>query len=368
MMENAGLDAGIVIKEEGVVQTRFATYTGAINLRGNSYWPKILPAPIRLKAGKNYSVEISGVTDIAGNVFAAPVTVNFRVTNDAFSPQLIDPLNADLSAWKVPDSSSYTAGVVPESTTVVSVATPCLASYAALPPAGSSAALSYVWDTTGPWLIDVPLVSGPAHDVRWQKANHVLQIAIHGDASGTLFRFGVEDSTDLGVVKQEVGPWKKIDWYGWRFVDWDMRTVAPGTWIGTSSLDGTLRFSRLQFAQDTSGSARTGTIYVDQLQLSDVVTGVDNAEAIPTKATLEQNYPNPFNPTTGIRYQVSGFSRVDLRVFDMLGREIATLVNEVKPPGSYRVTWDASNVPSGIYFCRLLVGNFEQTRKMVVLK
>lgn len=91
---------------------------------------------------------------------------------------------------------------------------------------------------------------------------------------------------------------------------------------------------------------------------------------------LEQNYPNPFNPTTEIRYQISEVGLVTLKVFDVLGREVATLIQEVKQPGRYTVTWDATGMASGVYLARLSVtpsasvgaGSFGQTRKLVLVR
>ncbi len=83
---------------------------------------------------------------------------------------------------------------------------------------------------------------------------------------------------------------------------------------------------------------------------------------------LENNYPNPFNPTTEIRYQIPKVSHVTLKVFDILGREVATLVNEQKSPGTYTVRWDASGVASGIYFYRMQAGMFVETKKMLLVR
>jgi Secretion system C-terminal sorting domain len=87
-----------------------------------------------------------------------------------------------------------------------------------------------------------------------------------------------------------------------------------------------------------------------------------------TTYTLEQNYPNPFNPNTKIKYSVSQSSNILIRVFDILGNDIVTLVNTEKPIGSYEVEFDASKLPSGIYFYQLKAGSFVQTKKMVLLK
>ncbi|HSP88659.1 MAG TPA: T9SS type A sorting domain-containing protein, partial [Ignavibacteriaceae bacterium] len=84
--------------------------------------------------------------------------------------------------------------------------------------------------------------------------------------------------------------------------------------------------------------------------------------------SLSQNFPNPFNPTTNIEFHIPGSGFVSLKVYDVLGREIATLVNEEKPAGSYEVEFNATSLSSGIYFYELKAGNFIQTRKMILIK
>lgn len=101
------------------------------------------------------------------------------------------------------------------------------------------------------------------------------------------------------------------------------------------------------------------------------VTGIsENKSGIPTKFDLEQNYPNPFNPSTVISYQLSPdfVGIVTLKVYDVLGREVATLVNERQNPGSYTVKFDASRLPNGVYFYRIVAGDFTSVRKMAVIK
>jgi hypothetical protein len=91
-------------------------------------------------------------------------------------------------------------------------------------------------------------------------------------------------------------------------------------------------------------------------------------DEIPTDFTLSQNYPNPFNPSTKIMYSVPQSSNVIIKVFDILGNEIETLINEEKPLGTYELTWTASTLPSGVYFYRLIAGDFTSTKKMLLLK
>jgi photosystem II stability/assembly factor-like uncharacterized protein len=84
--------------------------------------------------------------------------------------------------------------------------------------------------------------------------------------------------------------------------------------------------------------------------------------------SLSQNYPNPFNPTTNIQYQIPNREFVTIKVYDILGNEVATLVNEEKPTGSYSVNFDAGELSSGIYFYRLTAGDFGKTKKLLLLK
>jgi len=101
----------------------------------------------------------------------------------------------------------------------------------------------------------------------------------------------------------------------------------------------------------------------------EIVTSVNsNTDQIPHSYTLEQNYPNPFNPTTIIKYQIPELSFVTIKIFDVLGSEVATLVNEEKPGGNYEVELDATNLSSGIYFYQLRVGDYVPVKKMVLLR
>ena len=83
---------------------------------------------------------------------------------------------------------------------------------------------------------------------------------------------------------------------------------------------------------------------------------------------LCQNFPNPFNPNSDIRYQISEFRTVKLAVYDLLGREVAVLVNETTPPGTYQVRFDGTGLPSGVYFYRLQAGSYVETRKMMLVR
>jgi hypothetical protein len=112
-----------------------------------------------------------------------------------------------------------------------------------------------------------------------------------------------------------------------------------------------------------------------QLYNSGYVIGINKTSSeVPSAFRLEQNYPNPFNPTTKIKFDIAPLSRgaggvwTELKIYDITGREIQTLVNEKLNPGTYEVTFDGSNYASGVYFYQLKTGDFVQTKKLVLLK
>jgi hypothetical protein len=94
----------------------------------------------------------------------------------------------------------------------------------------------------------------------------------------------------------------------------------------------------------------------------------DAQAAIARIPKLLQNYPNPFNPSTRIGFQIADRGRVSLKVFDMLGREVATLIDEEKQPGEYEVRWDAGDNASGVYLYRLAAGGSQQIRRLILVK
>jgi N-acetylneuraminic acid mutarotase len=107
---------------------------------------------------------------------------------------------------------------------------------------------------------------------------------------------------------------------------------------------------------------------VAQIPLSSITAVQEQGSSVPSNYSLSQNYPNPFNPTTIINYQISATSLVTVKVYDILGREVATLVDQRQNPGSYSVVFDGSKLSSGVYFYRLSAGRFYATKKMILAK
>lgn len=129
----------------------------------------------------------------------------------------------------------------------------------------------------------------------------------------------------------------------------------------------------LSFSFPYLADPHRGYDYVKQLTAAQPPSlSVDNPGlgiGVPKGFLLEQNYPNPFNPSTTIKYNIATHDVVKLKVFDQLGQEVATLVNEVKDPGTYSVNWDAKGVASGVYYYRLEVGNtILPAKKAMLLK
>lgn len=111
------------------------------------------------------------------------------------------------------------------------------------------------------------------------------------------------------------------------------------------------------------GSQNGGGVYI-----RDIVTGIEGSETMPHNFHLSQNYPNPFNPSTIVEYEIPVRSFARLTVYDILGREVKTLVEGYKEPGSYRVILDGQNLASGVYFYRLVANRETLTKKMVLMR
>ncbi|MBI4549251.1 MAG: T9SS type A sorting domain-containing protein, partial [Ignavibacteriae bacterium] len=116
------------------------------------------------------------------------------------------------------------------------------------------------------------------------------------------------------------------------------------------------------------GSGRMQITNVPPSGMKNLVIKLSEGLAVPKAFALDQNYPNPFNAVTEIKYQIPENSYVILKVFNVLGQEVATLVNEKKTSGQYTVSWDASNQPSGVYFYRLTADKFIAVKKMLFIR
>jgi hypothetical protein len=152
--------------------------------------------------------------------------------------------------------------------------------------------------------------------------------------------------------------------------DWMPFQIIFTDTLYTSVDSARISFSPANEPKDGSlGPLGNSVLYIDNVSFDTLITSVANfTNEIPRKFNLNQNYPNPFNSSSVIKYSIPNSSEVTLKIFNTLGEEIETLVNDEKPVGTYEVNWNAFNLPSGVYFYRLQAGTFVQTRKMILLK
>lgn len=128
--------------------------------------------------------------------------------------------------------------------------------------------------------------------------------------------------------------------------------------------DGDLKYKGTSFVNVDFEAVKTEI----QTQLDAIATSSEPINEFPNLIKLDQNYPNPFNPSTSISYELNKPSEVRLQVFNLLGKEVATLVNESRPAGKQVATWDASSAPSGMYIYRLTAGDQVLTKRMMLIK
>ncbi|MBM2841526.1 MAG: 5'-Nucleotidase domain protein, partial [Bacteroidetes bacterium] len=216
--------------------------------------------------------------------------------------------------------------------------------------------------------------------ITWTPMNLPSQVLAYGIHSSILFagteNSGAFRSTDLGVTWTNVGfQSNRVD--GFVSMGQSLFAAASASVYRTTNngvswtpVNQGLPNAISIAANRTHLFAGTSVSGVWRRPLSQIVVGVgsENITNVPHKRSLDQNYPNPFNPSTKIQFQVPSSAFVELKVYDVLGREVATLLNEVLTPGSYEATFDASSLAGGVYFYRLTTSSFSATRKLLLLK
>lgn len=310
---------------------------------------------------ETYTIKVqAGIEDVFGNPTPVDYTYEFTTGNSNYFAQTnIDNFDVGIANWWQPGSSGSTVGTLPLTTNIVSSTTVLNVNTAST----KSMQLNYDWDTSAPvWLIrEYFSPSTPSFGV-----NTLLQVFMFGDGSNNKFRFAVRETAPGNF---EVSPWFDINWYGWKIVNWDLSLGQTGNWIGNNVFEPPLKFDSFQLTYE-AGNKSTSTVYFDDLRTAVFApTEVELENGIlPTEFMLQQNFPNPFNPATQIKFSVPSASNVKLIVTDILGREVATLVNDELAAGNYNINFDASNISSGVYFYTLITENFKQSKKMILMK
>jgi hypothetical protein len=195
------------------------------------------------------------------------------------------------------------------------------------------------------------------------------------DASGVSVLYldsrniATNDSTEAFVSRSTDGG---STWTDIRASDHRFKPKLVGTPQAQFDFNGTNMVSTTDHLLPSWSDDITGTYQIWASRIVHLMVGgddINNPEnGIVQDFSLSQNYPNPFNPETKIGFRVSGSGWVSLKVFDMLGREVATLVNEEKAPSIYEMRWDAGSLASGVYFYQLQAGGFVQSKKLLLLR
>jgi N-acetylmuramoyl-L-alanine amidase len=310
---------------------------------------------------ETYTIKIlAGVQDIYGNPTENDFTSEFSTgISNYVSQTIIDNFDSGIGSWWQPETSGSTVGVLPDLTSATSVSTILNLSTGSL----KSLMLDYGYDeSAASWLIrEYRSITSPSFD-----KSGILQTFIFGDGNNNQFRFCLRETSSNEL---EVSPWYNINWIGWKLVNWDLNDGQTGTWLGNGILEPPFIFDSFQFTYQ-AGNASIGSYYLDDLRIATFsptdVKKEDNL--LPINFVLEQNYPNPFNPGTQIKFSIAKSSNVKIIVNDILGKEVATLVNDNLASGNYSINFNANNLASGIYFYTLLTDNFKQSRKMILMK
>ena len=176
------------------------------------------------------------------------------------------------------------------------------------------------------------------------------------------------DTLDNAYV--EVSPDNGTTWQSAKFYN---KTVS--TWtkevIDITDLAGGSASMKLRFSLVSNGTIVADGIYIDNIKLTSynsTPTGITVNNEIPGQFSLSQNYPNPFNPVTVINYSIPAGNNVTLKVYNIIGKEVMTLVNERQNAGNYSVTFDGGSLSSGMYYYKMESGNFMDTKKMILIK
>ncbi|MCC6396620.1 MAG: Ig-like domain-containing protein [Bacteroidetes bacterium] len=351
--------ANIVVQRiGGTAQLRTLEYAEENEKAGVSvYFPNgLLP-------GEAYRAGIKGIADPLGN--AMPTSTfqlwDFSIGSGAYVTTVLDSIAAATPGFVSPALPADMAGA--ESVLVVGSTGKKLGLDGAN---AGSAQIRVQWDTSATqWLVRVRTDSTrPVGQMQFRKTGTLLRAYVYGDGSHSPMRLVIADSLEAYPARpperREVTRWIPIDWVGWRAVTWDLEADTLGSGTGNGILEGQLAFDGIEVAYVPGTSLPLTSVYVDHLELVDrTVTDVEAGQhGVPARFALHQNTPNPFNPSTKIWYDLGTEGDVSLVVYDVLGREVARLVDRHQTAGRHWAEWGPSmnrTMSSGVYVARLMV-------------
>ncbi len=235
------------------------------------------------------------------------------------------------------------------------------------------------WTPTGGWAWKTDYYHSPTHSFGYapypNNANYSLTLTnpINMQAAPVCYlnfwnRYSIESGWDFGFVElssNNGATWQQVTSYTGINLTWTEQSFDVTQYVNSSNQ------LKIRFRLTSDGNTLGAGWWVDDIKFTNYclgTVGVPGNTNVPKTFALEQNYPNPFNPVTSIKYQLPSAEKVSIKIYDILGKEVASIVNENKEPGYYEISYDASNLASGLYFYRIEAGSFTQTRKMMLIK
>ena len=289
-----------------------------------------------------------GIGDVEYVKFPQTVTIDFRTEkNYTFTGNILEGFETT-NVWQSPLLSSNTIGIINSQTS--------FEIYSLRKKSGdNSGKLEYGFSGTA-GSVELALLN-PI--VLGESSVAGFGVWVFGDNSKNVLEYRFLRSSEEKVQLDT------INWTGWKLKKILLNQI-PGA--------GTIKFKSIVLVQSGIGNL-SGKLFFDEC-ISNIITGVYENSNLPGAFHLEQNYPNPFNPSTTIQYTIpsvetrrgESLQHVILKVYDMLGREVATLVNEAKAPGNYKIVFNGNGLASGIYLYRIHSGNFTDSKKLILLK
>ncbi len=198
-----------------------------------------------------------------------------------------------------------------------------------------------------------------------------LSIQVYGDGKQHWLRGEFKDADNEAFLINFTGADPGINWISmWRYIEVNLSDAIPSWSNPNATLTFPIKWIRTYLVETDDSKKDEGTINIDDFRAHFITTLVDGDPVLPKDFSLHQNFPNPFNPSTKIKYSIPQTSQVQIKVFDVLGSEIETLVSEEKPAGEYNVEFRINNseLSSGVYFYQLKAGNYVETKKMILLR
>jgi len=323
----------------------------------------------RLDPSTNYVLKINGaISDTVGNALGSDINRTFPTIDQEINSQImVDNFESSIKevnggAWWEPSQSGSTTGIIAEETTL-EIETEIVN---LLTESTQSMRVNYGWRTSDTEHL-IREYRGSVSTPKFSNTK-ILQSYVFGDGNGNQFRFVLRD----GNGELEASEWYTVDWLGWRLISWDMANDEVVPWVnGNGTINGNAYLDSYQLTY-TPGQPSTGFILFDDLRAVEMGIATSNEDDlafdIPSVIELKQNYPNPFNPSTNISFGLPQRSDVNITVYDMLGRKVATVFSGTKTQGFHSVRFDASNLSSGIYLYQLRTDFGVVSKRMTLLK